>query len=133
MTRGSDKVSVYKPTVPHKINRELGLDTEHKYKGRRGGDSDDEGAAGRNAFGGSNSMPFAREDSPEDDTHAGPGAPPNPVPLYSPVTMYITWMRALSTIADADQHKCTSLHKLECSHLEYMMHQFRTHVGHVML
>ena len=72
-TGGPVKASINKPTVPHKINRELGLVTEHRDKGRRGGNSDDEGAAGKNAFGGSNSMPFAREDTPEDDTHAGPG------------------------------------------------------------
>ena len=66
-------MSAYKPTVPHKINRELGLVSKHE-KRRSGGDSDMDGAVGRNAFGGSNAIPFARDHSPEDDAHAGPGA-----------------------------------------------------------
>ena len=70
----SGNPSTYKPTVPHKLGKELGLGGGSG--GRpRSADDDDDGAAGNNAFGGSNGAHVGQgqEAADRDEEHAGPG------------------------------------------------------------
>ena len=72
----SGNPSTYKPTVPHKLGKELGLGGGGSGGRPRPADGDDDdGAAGDNAFGGSTGA-YAmqgRKAEDNDEEHAGPG------------------------------------------------------------
>ena len=70
----SGNPSTYKPSVPHKLSKELGLGGGRS-AGRPVPDDADDGAAGDNAFGGSNTASTAVGRGAEngDAAHAGPG------------------------------------------------------------